>query len=121
MPGTAVAIDLNSPLPGLGSKVSMWLGPPVIKRRMQLLSLTPDSAARAATAPSQLVAGALKTPAAVRRSRSRRERAGENMGYPRYLAACGLAAGTAAPQESMVQDEFAAIEQYPHHVGVALL
>ena len=37
MPGTAVSMALNSPplaWPGLGSKVSIWLGPPVIQSRM---------------------------------------------------------------------------------------
>src|SRR5436305_13665344 len=97
MPGTAVGIGWNALelLPGLGSKVSMWLGPPVMNRRMQLLCLTPESAARAATAPSQLVAGAVRTPAAVRRRTSRRDRAGENLGYPLTR---GRAAGTAASQ-----------------------
>ena len=37
MPGTAVSIALNGPplaWPGLRSKVSIWLGPPVIQSRM---------------------------------------------------------------------------------------
>src|ERR1019366_2163842 len=38
MPGTRVLRALNEPpvgLPGLGSKVSMWLGPPLSHKRMQ--------------------------------------------------------------------------------------
>src|SRR3954468_22787786 len=41
-PGTLVGIGLNSPAPllsGLRSKVSLWLGPPSIQSRMQLLCL----------------------------------------------------------------------------------
>ena len=40
MPGTAVSIALVSPplsVPGLGSKVSSWLGPPAIQSRMQAI------------------------------------------------------------------------------------
>src|SRR5436305_15158178 len=80
MPGTAVLIALRALdlLSGLGSKVSMWLGPPVMNRRMQLLcfGLPPAdcSAARAASVLSQPEAGRVRAPAAESFSHSRRER-----------------------------------------------
>ena len=40
MPGTDVSMALVSPpcaVPGLGSKVSSWLGPPAIQSRMQAI------------------------------------------------------------------------------------
>src|SRR5208282_561118 len=85
MPGTLVAIGLSSLvlLAGLGSKVSIWLGPPVMNSRMQLLcfGLLPAdwSAARAARISSQPETGAVRMPAADSLSRSRREREEENM------------------------------------------
>src|SRR4051812_32506320 len=51
MPGTDVGMGLNSPAPllsGLRSKVSLWLGPPSIHRRMQLLAFFPWAGAVAA-------------------------------------------------------------------------
>ena len=77
MPGTAVGIGLNSPplaVPGFRSKVSLWLGPPSIHRRMQALCLTPASAARAASTPIQPDIAAPPTPAADNRRKSRRDR-----------------------------------------------
>src|SRR5262245_34736681 len=57
MPGTAVSIGLNSPrtfsgASGLGSNVSMWLGPPAIQSRMHALGRGPSGAC-AASRPSQ--------------------------------------------------------------------
>src|SRR5438477_7292091 len=80
MPGTAVGIGLKAIdlLSGLGSKVSRWLGPPVMNSRMQLLcfGLPPAdcSAARAARVLSQPEAGRVRAPAAESFSHSRRER-----------------------------------------------
>ena len=68
-PDTAVPMALNSPpvgRPGLGSKVSMWLGPPAMYSRMQALCLVPFSAAWAASTGSQPDAELRPTPAAVR-------------------------------------------------------
>src|SRR5437588_12912388 len=80
MPGTVVGIALKALdlLSGLWSKVSTWLGPPVMNRRMQLLcfGLPPGdcSAARAPNVLSQPEAGRVRAPAAERFSHSRRER-----------------------------------------------
>ena len=52
MPGAEVAMGLKSPaplLPGLRSKVSLWLGPPSIHIRMHDLAL-PEGAGAAALA-----------------------------------------------------------------------
>src|SRR5436305_15050071 len=94
MPDTAVEIALKALdlLSGLGSKVSMWLGPPVMKSRMQLLcfGLPPAdcSAARAASVLSQPEAGRVRAPAAESFSHSRRERvrSRENIGALRGKA-----------------------------------
>ena len=57
MPGTLVSISLNGPplaWPGLRSKVSIWLGPPVIHSRMHerlRCGLAAVSAARASSQP----------------------------------------------------------------------
>src|SRR5436309_86429 len=53
MPGTLVEMVPNSPrmaasASGLGSKVSIWLGPPSIHSRMHDFRLAPDTAAWAA-------------------------------------------------------------------------
>src|SRR6516165_3284590 len=77
MPGTEVAIGLNSPaslVPGFMSNVSFWLGPPSIHSRMHALCLRADSAARAASRSNQPEAEARAAPAAENRRRSRRER-----------------------------------------------
>src|SRR5437763_16165892 len=77
MPGTEVAIGLNSPasfVPGFMSNVSFWLGPPAIHSRMHDLCFTPDPAAPAATWPSHPDADVRAAPAAVNRRKSRRER-----------------------------------------------
>src|SRR5688572_18811419 len=52
MPGMEVSMGRNSPrisagASGLGSNVSMWLGPPAIQRRMQDLGRGPPGAAAA--------------------------------------------------------------------------
>ena len=56
MPAALVLIGLNSPAPllsGLRSKVSLWLGPPSIHRRMHDLALPlPDFSARPSPAPA---------------------------------------------------------------------
>src|SRR5579875_2104763 len=77
MPGTAVEIGLNSPpslVPGFKSKVSLWLGPPSIHRRMQDLCLVGVWAARLANTWSQPDNETAETPAADSFNQSRRER-----------------------------------------------
>ena len=67
MPGTAVSIALNSPplaWPGLGSKVSIWLGPPVIQSRMHDLRRAGCPAASAASDSIQPEVEKPTTPAA---------------------------------------------------------
>src|SRR5688572_28122704 len=85
MPGTLVAMGLNSPpslVPGLRSKVSLWVGPPSIHRTMQDLCLTPVWAAWAASTGSQPDSEVAATPAADSLSRSRRERSLVMVGSP---------------------------------------
>src|SRR5438046_3875905 len=85
MPGTAVGIGLKTLVlfSGLGSNVSMWLAPPTMKSRMQLLCaglpLADCAAARTASVLSQPEAGRPKAPAAERRSQSRRDKLELNM------------------------------------------
>ena len=70
---------LNSPpwaWPGLGSKVSIWLGPPVIQSRMHDLPRLGCLAASAARASIQPEVEKLTTPAAASRSIWRRDRSG---------------------------------------------
>ncbi len=67
IPGTAVSIALNSPplaWPGLGSKVSIWLGPPVIQSRMHDLRRDGCPAASAASDSIQPEVEKPTTPAA---------------------------------------------------------
>src|SRR5437763_1444432 len=85
-PGAEVLIGLNSPAPllsGLRSKVSLWLGPPSIHRRMQLLCFlgATESAAAAWLARTDIQpdADATPTPAESLRN-SRRERSVRLMG-----------------------------------------
>src|SRR5262245_53391881 len=57
MPGTEVLIDFVSPplaWPGLGSKVSNWLGPPAIQRRMQAFPALRRAGALVVTTSCQL-------------------------------------------------------------------
>ncbi len=78
-PGALVWISRNGPpffVPGLRSKVSIWLGPPFIHRRMHERLRCGSSAARAASVPSQPDRGTLTTPAADSLSQSRRDRRG---------------------------------------------
>src|SRR3954447_14605771 len=76
MPGTEVAIGLNSPaslVPGFMSNVSFWLGPPAIHSKMHDLCLTPDPAASAAMRCSQPDMDVRAAPAAENRRKSRRD------------------------------------------------
>src|SRR4051794_15773409 len=76
MPGTLVLIGLNSPAPllsGFRSKVSLWLAPPSIHRRMHDLALPlPLLAAALAITGSQPDSEVANTPAADSRRKSRR-------------------------------------------------
>src|SRR5262245_51208006 len=77
MPETLVEIGLNSPAPsapGFMSKVSLWLGPPSIHRRMHDLVFVLVSAARAASGASQPDSDGASTPSDDRRRKSRREK-----------------------------------------------
>src|ERR1700722_2675090 len=77
MPGTLVWIGLKSPrlgCPGLGSKVSIWLGPPLIQSRMQERLRCGSMAAAVAKAPSQPDCEKLAMQVAPHFSQSRRER-----------------------------------------------
>ena len=65
-PGAAVSIALNGPpceWPGLGSKVSVWLGPPVIHKRMHDFRRFGSDAAEAASVPNQPEADEPRAPA----------------------------------------------------------
>ena len=60
MPEAAVFIGLNSPpveAPGLRSQRSMWLGPPPIQSRMQLLPCLRSCWALASSEPKNCIAG----------------------------------------------------------------
>src|SRR3954453_1152407 len=115
-PGTAVGIGLNAlvPFSGLGSKVSMWLAPPVMNSRMQCLCLAAGrSAARAASVLSQPDVGTPKAPAAVSFSQSRGQRRSENM--------INLASGGDASRKRLVvEQELAAVEQRPEQFAERL-
>src|SRR4051812_14069032 len=80
-PGALVLTGLKSPaplLPGLRSRVSLWLGPPSIQRRMQCLALALGlaraSPARADRTSIHPEAEAPNTPAADSLRKSRRDR-----------------------------------------------
>src|SRR4051812_27845971 len=78
-PGTPVAIGLNGPplaWSGLGSKVSIWRGPPVIHRRMTDFLRFGSVAALAARVSIHPEADAPMAPAEARRNQSRRESCG---------------------------------------------
>jgi hypothetical protein len=80
MPGTLVAMGLKGPpfsWPGLRSKVSSWLGPPLIQSRMHERLRCGFWAASSANAFSQPDIEGPTAPAAVSLSQSRRERWGE--------------------------------------------
>src|SRR5947209_7248875 len=111
MPGTDVSIGRNGPLlsvPGLGSKVSLWLGPPSIHRTMHRLWRVccgaGACAARAARTFSQPDMPAPRTPAAESFSKSRRER---SRGWFDIV-----------PTPLVVQGELARIQDRPEDVGV---
>src|SRR5829696_3578460 len=99
-PGALVLTGLNSPAPllwGLRSRVSLWLGPPSIHKRMQCLAraleLARVSAARADRTSIHPEAEAPKTPAADSRRKSRRDRSvrvRENMAGALACAVEGL-------------------------------
>src|SRR5262245_6721601 len=79
MPLTLVAMGLKPLvlLPGFGSNMSMWLGPPGMNSKMQLLCFglpCEVSAACMASRLSQPEAGRLKAPTADNFNHSRRER-----------------------------------------------
>src|SRR5262245_31964840 len=80
IPDALVLIGLNSPAPllsGFRSRVSLWLGPPSIQRRMQRLAfafgLAGDSSARAARTFIHPENEAPNTPAADSFRKSRRD------------------------------------------------
>src|SRR4051794_26544309 len=78
-PGALVSIALKGPplaWPGLRSKVSSWLGPPVIQSRMHERRRPGSPAASAARASIQPEVEVAATPAAARRSHWRRVNAG---------------------------------------------
>src|SRR6478672_6029772 len=91
-PGALVFTGLNSPAPllsGLRSKVSLWLGPPSIQRRMHDFArpfpALPALLAASAMTGSQPERAGANTPAAESRRKSRRvlfSRWEENMGAP---------------------------------------
>src|SRR5437763_8418400 len=94
----------------------MWLAPPVMNSRMQLLCLgrpADCSAARAARVLSQPEAGAPRAPAAVRRSQSRRETRSINI--IRFLRLATRLRRVA--NQSVVEQELRAVEQRPEHVA----
>src|ERR1700676_4888661 len=77
MPGTAVGIGLYSPpsaVPGLRSKVSLWLGPPSIHRRMHDLCFALVAAAREASTLNQPDSDTPSAPAEAILRKSRRDR-----------------------------------------------
>src|SRR4051794_12444530 len=102
MPGAAVSIDLNGPpwaWPVLGSKVSVWLGPPVIQSRMHDFRRFGSSAAEAARVSIQPEAEAPMAPAEASRITWRRVnrgalRSGRNMVEAPSREADGRGKGT---------------------------
>jgi hypothetical protein len=79
MPGAAVSIAWNGPpcaCPGLGSNVSVWLGPPVIHRRMHDFRRFGSAAAEAASVSIQPEAEAPMAPAEANRITCRRVKRG---------------------------------------------
>src|SRR6185503_4050607 len=81
IPRTAVSIALNGPFvscPGLGSKVSMWLGPPSMKRTITDLAFA--RAASCARSPGAIEAAAL----APRPMRRNERRSSSHISMPRH-------------------------------------
>src|SRR5947207_7492271 len=77
MPETEVGIGLNSRaslVPGLRSKVSLWVGPPSIHSRMHDLCLAPVCAACEASTFIQPDSAGARTPAEDSLKKSRRDR-----------------------------------------------
>src|SRR6516165_3715130 len=98
IPGTAVAIGLYGPLlacPGLGSKVSVWLGPPDIQSRMHDLRRLGFPAVSAARASIQPEAEAPTAPKAAMRIIWRRV-SSETWLFERLIATLPLAPGKGA-------------------------
>src|SRR5262245_5121494 len=113
MPGTEVAIGLNSPaslVPGFMSNVSFWLGPPSIQSRMHDLCLTPEPAAWAAIRSNQPDIEVRAAPAAANLSQSRRDRSAPGELLIRRLP----------PEVLMIQGKLTAIEQGPEDIAVSL-
>src|SRR5437870_2488202 len=117
MPGTEVAIGLNSPasgVPGFMSNVSFWLGPPSIHSKMHDLCLTPDPAACAAIRSSQPDIEVRAAPAAENFRKSRRDRC-----VVRELVMNGLPGKGPSPATQparrllMIQGELTGIQQGP--------
>src|SRR5262245_7642707 len=101
-----VSMALNSPpvfVPGLGSNVSMWLGPPFIQRRMQDLPrvFLPAVIACAAARSCQVGIAALRAAPRPPAMNERRPKAEEG---PRQLRVLVMAVA------SMVRQELAAVE-----------
>src|SRR5579872_4408950 len=75
MPAAAVETALVEPplgVPGLGSQVSIWLGPPPSHTRMQARCFFLRSSARASTPPISRAAASAVAPRCRKRRRSRR-------------------------------------------------
>src|SRR5262249_20657825 len=118
MPGTSVSIGWNGPpwgCPGLRSKVSIWLGPPLIHSRMQERLRCGLPAVASASAPSQPDVQVPSTPAAASRSQSRRERRLARADECERII--GESPGT---PESVVENELGTVEQHPKHVRECL-
>src|SRR5262245_3052308 len=111
-----VSMALNSPpvfVPGLGSNVSMWLGPPFIQRRMQALPrpFLPVIAACSAARSCQAGIAALRTAPRPLAMNDRRPNADDG---PQQLRVLVMSVA------SMVRQEFAAVEECPVEVFVSL-
>src|SRR5580700_4548419 len=118
-PATLVAVSLNGPplaWPGLRSNVSIWLGPPFIHKRMQARFRLGSLALRRARFPSHPDIETPTAPIADIRSQSRRESEFDNDDLMVMFPLDRMCV-----QRSMVEDEFAAIQQHPEHVGKRFL
>src|SRR5690242_6043114 len=107
MPGTAVAIGLNSPaslVPGFMSNVSFWLGPPSNHSKMHDLSLTPDPAAWAASTSNPPDIDLRAAPAAERLRKARRDSSAYRELVTRGLPEEGPPAARRATGQPVVND-----------------
>src|SRR4051794_23003324 len=112
MPGTAVSIALNWPplaWPGLGSKVSVWLGPPVIQSKMHALRRLGSEAASAASDSIHPEVETPTTPAAARRSQSRRDREGSPGGDALRFGRA-MIRGPWEEEDSVIEPELGAVQ-----------